>query len=189
MIGNAATAASAGLSIAKQAYDTTMSHQRENNSLYSQINNTTQSPNINMGKPFIKGYIENPYVTSILDPTKKTYGLFVQYELEPQEQDKIKIFNEILNFGYIYNAWGSFNEYDNRVYMNILNIDCDKSYNNIMNALKEQSGPFNSKTFNQMFINWLNENNKLYKTTTYINVTDSQLKDYISNYEKIWTNL
>lgn len=157
----------------QQAYKTI----NENLEMSKNINNIASSPNTTLSNPFVDASI----------PNKEIEGntLFNTYTNELHPWDKEVVFENVLMNGYPFNKIDNINTFNNRKYMNVLQIDTSYNFDTLIHALiNNDKTIFNSINYNYAFLAWLSCLHRVYNTLDLINVLDYKDSGYVDNLEK-----
>lgn len=149
----------------------------DNLEMSKNINNIASNPNTTLSNPFVDASI----------PNKEIEGntLFNTYTNELHPWDKEVIFENVLMNGYPFNKIDNINTFNNRKYMNVLQIDVSYNFDTLIHTLINNDNTiFNSLDYNYTFLAWLSCLHRVYNTLDLINVLDYKDSGYIDNLEK-----
>lgn len=176
IIGGISKAIGTLFGTAQQSTQNAIKHMNQNKQLASQIHNIQSSANT---------LLSNPYVDAGI-PNKNINGntLFNTYSNELHPWDKTITFKYFLANGYPFNKVDEINKFNNRKYMNILQIDTTYNTDLIISTLKTQDKSlFSGLVFNYMFLEWLSNLHQVYNTLDIVNVYEPSLDSYLDNVE------
>lgn len=152
-----------------------------NRQLASEIHNIQSSANTTLVNPYTDAAIPNKEIVN----NDKTYTLFNTYANTLHPWSKDIMFRYILANGYPFNKVDSINSYDNRQYMNVLQVDTSYNFDNLIHVLTINDNTiYGNINYNVEFLSWLSNLHRFYKTIDIINVLDYTTEDYINNVEK-----